>query len=99
MGSTVILAVASSMSIREQLQAAALQSAEQETQIYIKQAELQYALQKVQQNAVIIDNLLTALDEGNAVDPLQIPQIPKEFTQAFLPYHYHEDITIVNKSL
>jgi hypothetical protein len=68
----VILAIvtastASTMSIREQLQTAALQCAEQEKQLLIE-------IQRLQQNAVQIDELLESLDEGNIIDPSLIPK-------------------------
>jgi hypothetical protein len=66
------------MATREKIQSAIIQIAEQEKQLLIE-------IQKLQQNAVLLDGLLESLDEGNKVSCSLLPkpvviEVKKQYT-------------------
>jgi hypothetical protein len=55
------------------------------------------AIQKLQQNAVLLDGLLVRFDEGGTVHLYEIPQIPDEYTKLFELEKYKNELDNPNQ--
>jgi hypothetical protein len=66
---------------REQLQTLAIQYVEHEKELLVIQNKLLFALQRLQENAVVVDGLLASLDEGNTIVCSSLPTLPEEYKE------------------
>ena len=79
------------MATREQLQAAAIQCVNYEQQLLNHQSVVQLAIQRLQENAIAIDDLLSKMDDGDSVEWSSLPTITDEiktliaFTHQYRP--------------
>jgi len=79
------------MATREQLQAAAIQCVNYEQQLLNHQSVVQLAIQRLQENAIAIDDLLSKMDDGDSVEWSSLHTITDEiktliaFTHQYRP--------------